>query len=407
MQTRFGSIWAWARTTRTSVDTRHSVSASLANHVHDVTRCHRCVTPVAAPPAPAPRPVRPAILKYGFQCLYSSHDPLAFPSSPSSTSSTHETTMSDDSGSSFGATFLGALEGAISVLLTLAAGYWVARKGMIDRDATHKVSNLCSMLFLPCLIVVQMGPELTASQLRRLWILPIWGFVSTLLAHLMGYIGYKIFKTKNWVIVASGRPNSSALPLLLLKALSTTGILDQFSSGDESSSKLLSRAQSLILLNVVVQQTFTFQIAPWLLKRDKKGQGSDGDEDDVEHGPASLTPASPGKHISNINPVVQDRERVGLLSDQDGRDYGSTEGHSGVDYAGAINPIADRPDIHWPKRIGFLEKPVKKTLGMMSPPLIGAIVALVVGVSSCGHLRHSIRTHSHLSAHAIPEQPVL
>lgn len=285
--------------------------------------------------------------------------------------------MSDDSGSSFSATFFGALEGAVSVLLTLLAGYVVARRGAVNRDTVHKVSNLCSMLFLPMLIVVEMGPELTASKIKRLWILPIWGFTSTVVAHLIGWLGQKLFKTRSWVIVACGRPNSSALPLLLLKALSTTGVLDQFSNGDEDSSKLLKRAQSLILLNVVVQQTFTFQIAPWLMKQDRKVEGKSGSTGgDVEDGESGLTPASPGVHAGNINPVVQDSERVGLLNDQDGRDYG-TRGES---YSHAMEPIADQPDIHWPKSLSFLEKPVKKAWKIMSPPLLGAIVALFIGV---------------------------
>lgn len=287
--------------------------------------------------------------------------------------------MSDDSGSSFGATFFGALEGAVSVLLTLFAGYVVARKGMVDRETVHKVSNLCSMLFLPMLIVVEMGPELTASKLKRLWILPLWGFLSTFLAHLIGWLGQKLFKTRSWVIVACGRPNSSALPLLLLKALSAAGVLDQFSNDGEDTSKILKHAQSLILLNVVVQQTLTFQIAPWLMKQDRKAEGKDVDSDgDVENG---LTATSPGAHAANINPIVQNSEHVGLLSDQDGRSYG-TQGQEGSDYTHAMDPIADQPDIHWPKPIAFLEKPAKKTWKAISPPLLGAIIALIIGVSA-------------------------
>lgn len=285
--------------------------------------------------------------------------------------------MSEDSGSSFMATFTGALEGSISVLLTLLAGYIVARRGMVDRSSVHKVSNLCSKLFLPMLIITEMGPELTVSQLKRLWILPVWGLVSTLIAHLIGWIGCKIFKTRSWVIVACGRPNSSALPLLLLKALSSTGVLSQFSSGDEDADKLLKRAQSLILLNVVVQQTFTFQTGPWLIRQDAKADGKRLDEEDA---PARLTPSSPGMHASNINPIVQDSERIGLLSDQDGRSYGTQEGREGTNYSHAVEPIADHPDIHWPHAIAFLEKPMKKTWKVMSPPLLGAIVALFIGV---------------------------
>lgn len=285
--------------------------------------------------------------------------------------------MPDDSRSSFSATLLGALEGAVSVLLTLFAGYVVARRGSLDRATVHKVSNLCSMLFLPMLIIVQMGPELTVSKLSQLWIIPVWGFVSTVIAHLVGWLGQKLFSTRSWVVVACGRPNSSALPLLLLQALSTTGVLDQFSNDHEESSDLLKRAQSLILLNVVVQQTFTFQFAPWLMNRDGKAdKKASGLSEDVESGSSSLAPTSPTAHAAHINPIVQDGERVGLLNDHDGRDYGTRDD----DYAEAIEPIADQPDIHWPKRLARFETPLKKVWKGLSAPLIGAIIALMIGV---------------------------
>jgi auxin efflux carrier family protein len=39
-----------------------------------------------------------------------------------------------------------------------------------------------------------MGPELTPSNLSQLWIVPVWGFLSTAVAHAMGWIGVKLFK---------------------------------------------------------------------------------------------------------------------------------------------------------------------------------------------------------------------
>jgi len=282
---------------------------------------------------------------------------------------------------SLGASFLGALEGAVSVLLTLAAGYLVARKQLLDHGTVRKVSKLCSVLFLPCLIVVEMGPQLTTSKLKRLWIIPVWGFVSTILAHLIGWAGQKVLKTRNWIIVAAGRPNSSALPLLLLQSLESTGVLASLAGKDESMKDALSRARSLILLNVVVQQALTFQLGPALLERDKENdKRSNGATEDVENGPGHLTPETrPGGQIA---PVVQDTERVGLLQNVvTGRSYGTAgAGQHDEYFEGALEPIADQPDIGWPRRFAFLEKPIKKVSTKMSPPLIGAIVALFIGI---------------------------
>jgi hypothetical protein len=91
--------------------------------------------------------------------------------------------------SSAGATVIGALEGAISVLLTLGAGFVACQHGLLDKSSTKKLSHLCSVLFLPCLLIVQMGPQLTPDMLKRAWVIPLWGLLSTAMAHLFGWAG--------------------------------------------------------------------------------------------------------------------------------------------------------------------------------------------------------------------------
>lgn len=264
-------------------------------------------------------------------------------------------------------TFSGALQGTVSVLLTLLAGYIMARRGFLDHKTVRNVSKLCTSLFLPCLIVESMGPQLTASNLRAVWIIPLWGLFSTILAHAVGWLGQRVFKLPYWTIAASGRPNSNALPLLLLQSLESTGVLDTLSRPGEDVSATLARAKSLILLNAIVQQTITFQFTPSIIERD-----SDHSKDNDPESQDRLRPG-PGQ----LTTVVQDQERVGLLDD-----YEHGSGDPGAEgYSGALNDIADQPDVHWPHRIRFLEKPLKTIWAGMSPPLIGAILALVIGVS--------------------------
>lgn len=291
-------------------------------------------------------------------------------------------------GNSFLATTLGAFEGSVSVLLTLTAGYTIARAGLLDHSAVRKISKLCSNLFLPCLIIEQMGPQLTASNISRLWIIPVWGIISTTIAHLVGWLGQAMFKTPHWVIVAAGRPNTSALPLLLLQSLESSGVLESLSPSDSSASGILDRAKSLILLNVVIQQTITYELAPSILKLD------DG-KLDGENRRSTLTPAQDG-HEGRLNPVVQDPERVGLLHDYEGQSYGARHSSDGTDFRTALEPIEDQPDFHWPRRIRYLQKPAQKTVKWISPPLVGAIIALIIGVSQAFPLLRIIR---HLTLH--------
>ncbi|GJE98998.1 hypothetical protein PsYK624_152360 [Phanerochaete sordida] len=231
----------------------------------------------------------------------------------------------------------GALEGTVSIVLTFFAGYAVARRGFIDHHTIKNVSKLCSDVLLPCLILVQMGPQLTGGELRRMWVIPAWGLASTAVAHAIAWLGCALFKLPWWVIAAAGRPNSSAMPLLLLQALSNTGVLSTLS--DAPPEVVVGRAQALILLNVVIQETLTLQTAPALFERDRAHCEATSGE---EHGSDMLAPARLTRGSVKINPVVQDTARIGLLQNASPQAQSRLADVSDP-YTTALHPIVDRP----------------------------------------------------------------
>lgn len=91
--------------------------------------------------------------------------------------------------SSLSATLIGAFQGTVSVLLTIVSGYVAARLRLVDSHSIHQLSKLCSNIFLPCLILTEMGPGITVDQLKLLWIIPVWGFISSIFSHLIGFFG--------------------------------------------------------------------------------------------------------------------------------------------------------------------------------------------------------------------------
>lgn len=269
--------------------------------------------------------------------------------------------------------FLGTFEGAISVLLTLFAGYIIARQGYLDHGTVKRLSKLSSSVFLPCLIIFQMGPELTTLNLVRLWIIPLWGLVSTIIALFIGWIGQVLLGLPHWSIIAAGCPNSNSLPLLLIQSLQFTGILEKLSPG-EPIKETLDRAKSLILLNAVVQETLTFQLAPLILKLDKK----DGNDERSSLVPRSQLASESRTH--GLPAIIQDTERVGLLHQCEHPSY-SVSGDSS-EYSQALSPIADQPDIHLHPSLTPAQRCIKGVYSCMSTPLIGTIIALILGVSS-------------------------
>ena len=64
-------------------------------------------------------------------------------------------------------------------------------------------------------------------------------------------------------------PGANVLPLLLLQSLEQTGVLDTLSRRGENVAGTLQHAKGLVLLNAVLQETVTFQLAPGIIARDR------------------------------------------------------------------------------------------------------------------------------------------
>lgn len=56
--------------------------------------------------------------------------------------------------------FLGALQACTSVLLTLSYGVLARQAGLIHEESINDVSGLCVKMFLPALIIINLGSQL-------------------------------------------------------------------------------------------------------------------------------------------------------------------------------------------------------------------------------------------------------
>lgn len=95
---------------------------------------------------------------------------------------------------------------------------------------------------------------------------------------LLGYITTRIFKLPAWVTPAVSFNNTTALPLLLIESLSSTGILDELLASDtDTTSAALMRAQSYFLVNAIIGDSLTFALGPKLLDGEHTPE-KEGDE---------------------------------------------------------------------------------------------------------------------------------
>lgn len=63
--------------------------------------------------------------------------------------------------------FLGALQASVAVLLTIFYGVIAAQFNLISEGAAKDVSKACVRLFLPALLIVNVGSELHADTVSR------------------------------------------------------------------------------------------------------------------------------------------------------------------------------------------------------------------------------------------------
>ncbi|PQE06428.1 membrane transporter protein [Rutstroemia sp. NJR-2017a WRK4] len=195
-------------------------------------------------------------------------------------------------------TFLGALQASLTVLLTISYGVLAARFNLLKESSAKDISNVCVKLFLPALLITNVGQELQpATAYRYVPVLrmdqadfaTVWALFYTLSSMALGLALKRMFKFPSWAVPAICFNNTTALPLLLIQALDTAGILQTLTIGDDTSSAALRRAKSYFLVSSMVGNSLTFAIGPKLLGDAKSPDEEDGrrsdsdDEGDHDH----------------------------------------------------------------------------------------------------------------------------
>ena len=135
---------------------------------------------------------------------------------------------------------------------------------------------------------------------------------------LLGWLMTRLFKLPSWVTPAISFNNTTALPLLLIESLASTGILDELlASETDTVEAALMRAQSYFLVNAMIGDTLTFAMGPKLLDGEHAPEKKkDVDEEDqrnlISNGPPEgpLFPLAPeqsnGHGTFGARPAGQD-----------------------------------------------------------------------------------------------------
>ncbi|KAF4984500.1 hypothetical protein FZEAL_348 [Fusarium zealandicum] len=162
--------------------------------------------------------------------------------------------------------FVGAIQASASVLLTIFYGIIAAQTKLLSVETGRQISRVCINMFLPALLIVNLGSQIQASN--AILYIPIltWALAYNLLSIGTGYILTQCFSLPKWFTPAVSFNNTTSFPLLLIQSLGSAGVLSSLAkSDDDSESDMIERAKSYFLVSSVISNMLTFGLGGDLL----------------------------------------------------------------------------------------------------------------------------------------------
>lgn len=176
---------------------------------------------------------------------------------------------------SFLATGLASVESSVSVIAILGFGYFCRKKNIVTDAGEVFVSKLSTHIFLPCLLITEMGPHMTIESITQYWPLLLAPMIILAFTYFIGNtIGHKLFGFPKYITAGVMFNNTTSLPLLMLKALGTTGALDVLIPQDGKLEDVVKKANAYVLLVSIVHTIARFSIGPIIMgQKEEKFEG--------------------------------------------------------------------------------------------------------------------------------------
>lgn len=276
--------------------------------------------------------------------------------------------------------FLGAIQASLSVLLVISYGGIAAWLNLLDGKNTKAISKICVRMFLPALLIVKIGSELHAESASRYGIILIWAIICHLVSFGLGVFAHLVLGMPDWTTVAIMFNNTTSYPLLLIGALSETGILRSLIVTDESTKDAVERANSYFLVFATISSCLTFAVGPRLI--------------DTEHGPD--TPKEGDTDMANdevVDVEGEPHERTGLLNSEQPARFTSPSRHSFFPSKRQTANEALEEALQNARRANLVPKHWWTELGprtrwwllfisdFFNAPLLGALIGTVIGLA--------------------------
>jgi predicted permease len=187
--------------------------------------------------------------------------------------------------------FIAAIQASLSVLLVIFYGAVAARLKLLDSSSSKSISKISVRMFLPALLLTQIGSELHSGSAHRYLIILAWALICHFISFLIGIAAHFFLGMPDWITAAIMFNNTTSYPLLLVQSLDQTGILKDLVVTDETTRQAIERAKSYFLVFATVSSCLTFAIGPRLIDSEHapdppsdKEELEEEDDDDEENG---------------------------------------------------------------------------------------------------------------------------
>ncbi|KUJ16590.1 uncharacterized protein LY89DRAFT_749390 [Mollisia scopiformis] len=195
--------------------------------------------------------------------------------------------------------FLAAIQASLSVLLVISYGSLASHLSLLSPSTTTQISKICVRMFLPALLLTQIGSELHLGSAHRYVAVLLWAFFCHAVSFVIGVAAHYVGGMEDWGIAGVMFNNTTSYPLLLIQSLEETGILSSLLTEGQDMKSAIGRAKSYFLVFATVSSCLTFAIGPRLVDSEHapepvKDEMSSSDEettyeDDEPHSPTDET----------------------------------------------------------------------------------------------------------------------
>lgn len=293
----------------------------------------------------------------------------------------------------FLASFVAAVQASLSVLLVISYGAIAARFGLLNASNGKAISKICVRMFLPALLLVNIGSELHPGSANRYLIILLWAFICHLVSFLIGLAAHLMFGLPDWTTAAIMFNNTTSYPLLLIQSLEQTGILSKLVADGETTGELVGRAKSYFLIFATVSSCLTFAVGPRLIDTE---HAPDSDDEQTLDGGDDDEPRTSSQHSddpqlergSNDHDPSEQTRLLPTGSQYRGR-YKSVSNITFFPSKPKFTTVKRRPRyiprLHWGDLSARTQWWLLFLYDFLNAPLLGALLGVLIGMIPALH----------------------